>query len=278
MIFQNTLKYKTIKIPLIMDTTMKYRSKAISWMLHSIKILLGDESIRRYIILFYNGHMKNRSEKDIRTFDAFVADGKKELKIQEIITYCESICKRKGVFVFTATNIQRNKFDNETHYQSFIVNNTVKKLIVIDPAYNRNKAGIYVAEVATEVIMPFFKDKSYKTHFVDLTTPAQICEGDVFCQSWSLYLLLHKLQNNEYIESLEFEIPESQLDKYDMLLDFYKQIFTDICELHDNLRVEFVGEITNARGPNAPKKIDKEAIAGFDPVALLLDMTKYDMA
>ena len=55
---------------------MKYRQEAISWMLHSLKILLGDESIRRYIILKYNPDITNQSKKSIRTFDAFVQKGK----------------------------------------------------------------------------------------------------------------------------------------------------------------------------------------------------------
>ena len=260
---------------------MNYRENAISWLLHSLKILLGDESIRRYIILYYNPSLKNKSKKNIRTFIAFVKEGtSRETKSQEITDYCETIYKKKGLFVFTATNIQKNKFDNETHYQSFIVDNSKKTLFVVDPAYDckkENKTGIYMAEVANEVIMPFFRKKKYNIEFIDLSSPAQICEGDVFCQSWSLYILLQKLKNNEYTQNLQFEIPETQLDKYDMLLSFYKQLFTDITELHENLRIEYVGEIMNARGPYAPKKIEKEEFIKFDPIDLLFDMCKYEM-
>ena len=40
--------------------------KAVSWMLHALKIVLGDESIRRYIILYYYPTITNPSKKCIR--------------------------------------------------------------------------------------------------------------------------------------------------------------------------------------------------------------------
>ena len=151
---------------------MKYRQKSISWLLHSLKIILGDESIRRYIILFYNPSITNSGKKYIKTFDAFVQQGKtREHKVSKITKYCSDIFQKKDVVVFTATNIQLDKFDNETHYQSYIVDNNFQKLIVIDPAYNNtkeNNVGVYMAEVSNEVIIPFFQSKGYTANFVDL--------------------------------------------------------------------------------------------------------------
>jgi hypothetical protein len=260
---------------------MKYRQKAISWLLHSLKIILGDESIRRYIILHYNQSITNSSKKYIKTFDAFLEKGKtREQKAEKIIGYCEEICQKKCIVVFTATNIQIDKFDNETHFQSYIVDNNKQKLIIVDPAYDNkkeNNAGIYMAEVSNEVIAPFFKSKGYKIQFIELTTPAQISEGDVFCQSWSLYILLQKLKNKEYNKNISFDIPEDQLDKYDMLLEFYKQIFTDMPELGENLQTEYEAEILESRGPNSPTKTEREAFLEMNPVDLLLEMTKYEM-
>ena len=66
--------------------------KAVSWMLHALKIVLGDESIRRYIILYYYPTITNPSKKCIRTFDAFVESAKKrEEKANEIRKYCNRI-------------------------------------------------------------------------------------------------------------------------------------------------------------------------------------------
>jgi hypothetical protein len=258
-----------------------YREEAISWLLHSIKILLGDESIRRYIILKYNPQVTNQSKKCIRTFNAFVEKGKtREDKATKIIAFCDEMSQRKNTIVFTATNIQKDKFDNETHYQSYILDNDAKKLLIIDPAYDKTKegkAGIYMAEVSSEVIIPFFQAKGYKTQFMDLSTPAQVCDGDVFCQSWSLYILLQKIKNNEYNKNISFRIPQDQIEKYNMLLEFYKQIFTDMPELCDNLKTEYEAEILESRGPRAPTKVQKKGILAFDPIDLLKKMTKYEM-
>jgi|AntAceMinimDraft_18_1070375.scaffolds.fasta_scaffold97362_2 hypothetical protein len=257
------------------------QEKAVGWMLHALKIVLGDESIRRYIILYYYPTISNASKKCIRTFDAFVETGKKrEDKANEIRKYCTKICTKPDKIVFTASNIQKTPCDNETHFQSYIIDNNLKHVSVIDPAYDsskQNNFGIYFAEISIEVIVPFFQRKGYTTEFVSLVTPAQIDVGDVFCQSWTLYILLAMLKQNEYLTTNTFDIPKDQLDKYDMLLCFYHQIFTDMPELHENLQVEYKGEILESRGPNRLTKIEKEYLLKFDPIELLFGLTKYEM-
>ena len=57
---------------------MTLKDLSISWLLHSIKILLGDESIRRYIILNDFPKLKHQLKKDIRTFDPFVKKRKQD--------------------------------------------------------------------------------------------------------------------------------------------------------------------------------------------------------
>jgi hypothetical protein len=261
--------------------TKPYRKEAISWVLHALKIVLGDESIRRYIIVKYNPSLTNSGKKYIRTFNAFVQKGKtRQSKADTITKYCSEIIKKKGIVVFTATNIQQNALDNETHFQTFIVDNTEKQLYIIDPAFDKTKeehAGIYMAEVANEVVIPFFKTSGYITQFISLSNPAQIGDGDVFCQSWSLFILLQKIKNNEFRTNISFTIPKRQLDKYDMILSFYKQLFTDFPELADNLKAEYEAEIISVRGPNAPTNNQKQSILQYNPVELLMSMSKHDM-
>lgn len=256
---------------------MTHQEKAVSWMLHALKILLGDESIRRYIILYYFPRFANSSKKCIRTFDAFVEVGKKRAdKANEILRYCNRMSTKPGTVVFTASNIQRNRCDNETHFQSYIIDNDLKRLFVIDPAFD-SRAGIYTAEISHDVIVPFYTRKGYDTCFVSLSTPAQINVDDVFCQSWTLYILLAKLHRDEYKINSRFDIPHDQLDKYDMLIAFYRQLFTDMPELGENLRIEYEGEILESRGPNRLLKIEKEALLKFDPVTVLMSLSKYEM-
>ena len=42
-----------------------------------------------------------------------------------------------GTIVFTATNVQRDEDDFETHFQTFIVDNDDKIVYAIDPAYDK---------------------------------------------------------------------------------------------------------------------------------------------
>ncbi len=254
-----------------------YHTRAISWLMYALKIILGDESIRRYIILYYNPELRNRGKHVIRTFDAFLRNKTTDEKKSSIIQYCGNMCKRKGVVVFTATNIQQDLLDNETHFQSYIINNKDKKLTIIDPAYNRNKRGIYEPEISNEVIIPFFESEGYDCKFIELINPAQKSKKDVYCQSWTLYILLQKLRQNEYLTDNSLDIPEDQLNKYDMLVQFYKQIFNDMPELKENLLAEYEGVIVDSNGPKSLSKNEKEKLLQYDPIDLLMNITKYDI-
>ena len=76
---------------------MKINDLAISWLLHSIKILLGDESIRRYIILNTIHNLKHTLKKDIRTFDPFVKKNKtRQDKYKIIEKYLSDISIENG--------------------------------------------------------------------------------------------------------------------------------------------------------------------------------------
>ena len=260
--------------------TKKIKGTAISWLLHSIKILLGDESIRRYIIIKYNPDLKNKTH--IKTFDAFIKPGKtREHKHKEIKKYLETISKlKKDIVVFTATNVQKDEEDNETHFQTFIVDNNNKKIYGIDPAYDKNEdefIGIYYAEILHDVIKPFFESKDYEFKFIILSRPAQNTTEDVFCQSWSLMILLKLIENKDYENDVEFDIPSKKLDKYNMLLEFYKKIFTDMPELIDNLKTEYEGSINDCEYDNCPSKDEKIELLEFDAGNLLMDMKKDDM-
>ena len=250
---------------------------AISWLLHSIKILLGDESIRRYIIVQYFTNLKYKSKKHIRTFDPFIKKGTRQDKFDKITKYLESIENlKKDIVVFTATHVQQDINDNETHFQSFIVNNETKQVWVIDPALNKlnaNLVGIYYPEITHELIKPHFEKKGYTVQFIQLSNPAQTTTDDVFCQSWSLMILLQILTNNNYTKNKEYIIPFTQEKKYEMLLNFYKKIFTENPELQDNLKIEYEGSVKELLFAK-----DKEKrILDYNPFVLLQNMTQTDM-
>lgn len=279
---------------------MSYKkSDAISWTLHALKIVIGDESIREEILMHYHPELHkgnltklrriNHGKQHIRTFNAFVKqtendtsfDDALEKKKEDMRDYLSEIVKLDGTIVFTATNIQRDADDFETHFQTFIVDNDNKTVLAIDPAYNKtvlrtNKKnnilvvhqGIYYAEVTHEVIKPFFEEENpdYDFRIVPLSHPAQIEFDDVFCQSWSLFILDSLLSNRV----AEFEIPDNQIDKYDMILRFYKRAFNDIPILKEYLKNEYKGEIIDNYGKTSP-------LLKANPAKILMAMTKSDM-
>ena len=266
------------------------KSTIVSWVLHALKIVLGDESIREEIILHYSPDLhkgnltklkrigNSNHKHHVITFNAFIESGKtREDKIDKIRDYLEKIVEMPGTVAFTATNVQQDENDFETHFQSFIIDNDAKRVLIIDPAYDKTKKsgkGIYHAEIAREIVKPFFKflnmdleeEDEYKVRFLKLTNPAQIAHDDVFCQSWSLFILNSLLENDAYKSAREFKIPASQMDKYDMILGFYKRIFTDIPSLRGYLNAEYEGEVVD------------DYLLEADPYKVLMSMTKADMA
>jgi hypothetical protein len=280
------------------------RSTVASWVLHALKVVLGYESIRQDILLHYHpnlhhgnienlekiGYNRNHIKAHVKTFDAFIEPGKtRELKVKKIENFLKKIVNMDGTIVFTASNIQRDEDDMETHYQTFIVDNAEKKVYMIDPANDRtvdkndkkykrsskilvSGQGVYYAEVAHHVIKPFFEENTdYSVELVQLSHPAQISEDDVFCQSWSLFILNTLITNDEYRKSHVFDIPEEQINKYGMILKFYKRIFIDIPALGPVLKEEYIDIINNC------DDCSRAELLKIDPVKFLRSMTKADM-
>lgn len=275
----------------------------ISWVLHALKIVIGDESIREEILMHYHPGLHRGNITKLRridpknhkshafTFNAFVdfsQDDAIEKKNNEMRKYLSEIIKMTGTIVFTATNVQRDEDDFETHFQTFIVDNDDKIVYAIDPAYDKTVVktkksknilaygqGIYYAEVAHETVKPFFESHQYTFKFIPLSSPAQIIHNDVFCQSWSLYILNSVLEKDKdgipiYKNIEEFQIPESQIEKYSVILQFYKKIFNDYAPLKGYLKNEYDGEIAETMVKNTP-------FLKVNPSKILLNMTKEDM-
>jgi hypothetical protein len=164
----------------------------------------------------------------------------------------------------------------ETHFQSYIIDNENKKIYVIDPAFNKNGerfVGIYYAEVTHEVIKPFFEEKKYEVKFVHLSKPAQTTTDDVFCQSWSLLILLSLLENKNYKTVMEIKIPTKKIDKYKMLLEFYKTMFNHMPDLRENLRTEYEGSIIEAKF----SKEEETRLLNLNAYELLMSMKESEM-
>ena len=90
------------------------------------------------------------------------------------------------------------------------------------------------------------------------------------------------LHNNRYKEpNVEFKIPSKKADRYEMLLDFYKDIFINsMPELLDNLQEEYIGSINECYiedNPDCPTEAQKEKLLEVDVGDLLRKMKKTDV-
>ena len=264
----------------IKSSKQNERSVACSWILYAMREMMGMEHVRKLIIKTLFPNIKN--SRKLRTFDAFQQYDHPPYddKAVEILDYCLSIIDKKKYVVFTASNIQKNSKDDETHYQSFIVDNKRKKLYIIDPSYNPNTPsgyGIYEPEIAIDVIMPFFKLRKYETNFIKMTNPAQTDTNDVFCQSWSLYITLEVL-NMKWNKSGELivPIPKSQKAKYNTLLKFYHKILKKVPEICKELN-QLYCNIIEENYSEISKWVNVETIIQMDATKLLFTMTSDEI-
>ena len=263
---------------IFMPSIMKSeKTIAISWILHAMKVVFGREKIRKDIIKTFYPSVKH--SKYIRTFDAFQQYKKNPYtdKQNEILDYCDYVSGKSHYVVFTASNIQKHAEDFETHYQSFLLDNFTKILYVINPSRDlktENGYGIYEPEVTEEVLRPFFEKHGYIVQYIDLTHPAQVDTDDVFCQTWSLYILLEVLKRGVHV----VDIPKTQKGKYEVLLGFYKRCLSDVPSVAKELQREYKTAIKeNKTMIEDESGIDIKNIKSIDVVDVVMNMQAKDM-
>jgi hypothetical protein len=260
------------------STTCLYRETAISWVLHAIKIVLGYEDVRRDILKEF--HPKIRNIEYYRMFDGDPESDRTPglEKYKEIQEHLMESLNRQPYILFTACNM-KDPDTGETHYQSFYMNNKRREIYVIDPAKPKKGYGIYYPEVAILVVRNFAKANGYAFRFLGSTCPAQTSLDDVFCQSWTMYMLLHGL---EFGFENPVQMPKLQFDKYNVLLSFYKEILKKIPSTVEDLRTTYYEELLSEENKNIVLSEgtleDWYTLCSMDPYELVLKMTAQDMA
>lgn len=259
------------------------RDIAISWGIEAMKTVLGYEDVRNEIIKHYIPQIEN--PEIMRTFDAFQQYNIPPFneKEMEITKYCKNIIKDDsitGIIVMTASNIQESINDMLTHYQSFIINKRTKHVYVIDPASKQsgNGNGIYEAVVAKTVILPIFKLNGYTCEFVRLSNPAQTNKGDVFCQTWTVIILLKALYifKDNKIDIIEIPSPKPKINKYKLLIDFYKDILIKIPKVSFELKNEYL-ELININKTNISEFCSLSKMQEINVTDLFLSMTPEEL-
>jgi hypothetical protein len=213
------------------------------WILRSLREIMGIKENRQSIILDFikNQNIQNVFQ-EIHLTDPFRTDDK------TVFELCDSIIKTPNtdinkIFIFTGTNLP-DQTTFETHYNTFIVNNITKKVFIIDPAAKFNKRkefrkGIYTPYIGYTV-QKYFKSKGYNANFVQLSNPAQTNYKDVFCQTWSvliLLLFLKKIAETNSYNNIIIDVPNNDNDKHKLLFDFYIQILNKFPDMSKELNM-----------------------------------------
>jgi len=259
---------------------------SISWALEAMKTVLGYEDIRNIIIEHYYPQIENPHE--MRTFDAFQQFENPPFidKAMEITDYCEEIIEDDGItgiIVMTAANIQLSEDDNLTHYQSFIIDKDAMTVNAIDPAAKANGVGIYEAAISKTIIFPIFRSHNYDCKFINLSHPAQTNKGDIFCQTWTLVILLKSLEKiykknnkNKFIGVIDIPAPKPKVNKYRMLLDFFKDILENVPDVGREISIEYL-DVVNMNKTDISEYCSFEKIVEVDVAELFMSMTAEDM-
>jgi hypothetical protein len=217
-----------------------------SWILFAIRDVLEKKDVRNMIL------EREFDDNDIYFGDSFVGEYDYDI-LNKYVDYCINKIN-KNLILFTISNSVKqcsDVEDCETHFQTVIIDKINKVIIFIDPSRKQKRSGIYSTK-ASNMLIKYMKNAypSYKIKWNPVKTPCQTNNKDVFCQSWSLYLQILFVQQ---ILSSDFNyttlkapiIPVKLSDRYDVLLQFYKNIFSKNKLLCKYLNEAYKSDIDN---------------------------------
>jgi hypothetical protein len=245
------------------------RNIAISWILYALRVTCGLTTVRNHILNKKINKLGKYSKNEIMYGQTFT-QGNKFSDIHKMVYDFQG--SDKCFLIFTSNgeimknNRKRVRFsDIESHYVSFIIDKKNMIATIIDPSRNNGKIGIYNPYIGIEM-QPFFEELGYKTKWLETTSPCQINYHDVFCQSWTMYLI-YKFMKNDMIDE-KIYIPKNQSKKYSKLLDFFKNLSSDE-NFSNELKISYLESIKNHD--------NKIILKNYNPYSLLLQMLPEDM-
>lgn len=276
----------------------EYLGVAKSWAMFAMRTVMNDEIARNQILKKF-GNIENI--KYSRHFDGehTASDPKYEDKWAEVLKFCELMQDKKPYVVFSAANIKDNK-TNETHYQTFYMDNENKIVYIADPARGIDGSKpIYAAHMAEYLKEEFFEPNGYAFNYIKLKHPAQTEETDVFCQTWSLFIMLKFLQT-ERTADVVIDIPQmeknnaengeekkliekhNELLKYEIILYFYKKILNSIRDIKQVLHATYKRDIASESVrkiilDNGGTDETISEILKCDPTNVILNMSAEDL-
>jgi hypothetical protein len=221
-----------------------YKSKAspedgwvLDWTIFAVREVMGLSEIRNLILKteLVKAGWDPEGIEDIDFGPTFGYDTNLKKKKAEILDYLYRVVLESKFTtkftVFSLSNFQ--EYDNETHYQGFIADLEYKHMYIMDPAMTKDGPGIYTPIISLELVIPFLEKKGWTWEFVVGSKPFQTDTGDVFCQSWSLWMMKKVLMDlvgkttkksgNQKRRVTQITVPTNPEKKFEMLVGFYKE-------------------------------------------------------
>jgi hypothetical protein len=228
----------------------------VSWVLYALRTVLGYEHVRAAVLKRYVGHLPDVTIG--RTFAGVY-------RYRDLTGYIRTQLQASGRVLLTASNTGRHvRPTTETHYQTFIIDTTARVVTAIDPARRPRGRGIYRPIITEDVVAPTAMEAGYDVVWLETTHACQGNKDDVFCQSWSLFLLIVAVL---YPDDVVL-VPRAQVDRYAELLSFYKELM-ELSTVCDELRIEYTEAI--ARHP------DRASLARVDPCMVVRTLAPTDI-
>jgi hypothetical protein len=247
-----------------------------SWVLDALRKVFGLEDIRQEILKYFIPKIYHTNILFGKTFGS-------DSKPTELKKYMESLLKKqKRYILFTASNYAK---DGETHYQTFVLDQSSKHLWILDPASVMGKTGIYQPYIATYDIIPFFSKNGYTTEFVKLRNACQTSEDDIFCQTWSLFLQIEFMKRylKDDITQIILPIPKSLYKRYKYLIAFYKKcakhvesVCKDLQDIYSN-EIKTSPYIVMGLKTIQQKRERRDYYYSFNPCKELMKMNEIDL-
>ena len=250
---------------------------AISWVLYSIRETIGLTSVRNVIL---KNKIDQLGEYDIKYGKTF-SKGDTFEDIYDLInentnnliftSNADIVSKFTGGQKKKTKKRKRNEELVESHYVSFILDRVKMTVTIIDPSRKNGKMGIYNPYIGLH-LESFLKKEGYNVKWLEMTSPCQISYDDVFCQSWTLYLIFKYYESEHYVSDYNNDnviyIPKKQDKKYKKLLDFFKELAS-----YEIFRTE----LKISYNENIKNHLDQKILSTYDPCCLLLNMITEDM-
>jgi hypothetical protein len=246
---------------------------AISWVLYASRETVGLTNVRNTILQNKINKLNNTNFNPLQIeYGKTFTKGNTFNEIYEMIYNFQSSDKRFLIFTSNGEIVKnkskRTKFSDdeiESHYISFILDKNNMKVIMIDPSRNNGKMGIYDPYIGI-CLKPFFEKLGYIVNWLEMTSPCQINYHDVFCQTWTMYLIYKWFKYFE--QEQKIHIPRKQNKKYSTLLNFYKKLLNHslFCK---ELEISYKNSIEN--------HINFQILNNYDPSQVIRGMNSEDM-